>query len=245
MPSGQAVPMLHFISSRVSCLAAISDDSSAQAAVGQILATCLASIRVELIPAPNLAQAAGQLLTDSLQPALTPLLLSTAGKAQPPYLETNTLQTASPADLPTLQHTNADDSKTAGMSTRRQAVPNIGSKQQLLCCLLRLYHGAVDIHGQCAAMQPQVDPLPGQASGLPQQGSSSQAAQQGTPSRVRHLHHAAAVRVKVAKETMTYTPMRSRPLAPCYNCRNCFWKFPLPVCTVIHLCTYRSRQRLF
>lgn len=185
MPSGQAVPMLKFISSSVACLAAISDKSSAQAAVGHILAACLASIRVELIPAPSLAQAAGQLLKASLQPALAPLLLSMAGKAQQPDIEKQ--PPAAVRSTPTLQHTKLGDGKKPGMlsldvqHTQQEAMLDVGSKEQLLCCLLRLYHGAVEVHGQCAGMQPQVDPLPGQASGLPQQGSASQAAQQGAP----------------------------------------------------------------
>ena len=192
MPSGQAVPMLTFVSESITLLSAAPHNSSTQAAIGQVLATCLASVRVELISAPNLAQAAGQLLTASLQPALAPLLLSIAGQPHQQQVQNDRAQIATSKQRPdsSAQCTEHSISETPGGSTlSAQRAQHVASnqarsdaaetEQQLLGCLLRLYHGAVGIHGQCAAMQPQVDPLPGQTTGLPQQGSSSQTDQQG------------------------------------------------------------------
>lgn len=197
MPSGQAVPMLSFASHGIPSLVAAQDDSPAQVAMGQILATCLAAVRIELIPALSLAQAASSLLTDSLQPALAPLLQSIACKAQQhqhqQQLQPDALQPAASArsSNSSAQRAQQDSSLQAEAqnlkaqhaqheATGGHAIPDWGATQQLLGCLLWLYHGAVGIYGQCAAMQPQIDSRPGQASGLPQQGSSSQAALQGT-----------------------------------------------------------------
>lgn len=193
MPSGQAVPMLTFVSQSITLLSAAPHNSSTQAAIGQVLATCLALVRVELISAPNLAQAAGQLLTASLQPALAPMLLSTAGPAHQQQAQTDQAQIATSKQRPDFsaqcaEHSVGENLGTLNLSAQHaqhvagnQVRSDASKTEQLLGCLLRLYHGAVGVHGQCAAMQPQVEPLPGQTTGLPQQGSSSQADQQGNP----------------------------------------------------------------
>ena len=200
MPSGQAVPMLTFIADSVPALTATQHAPSAQAAVGQVLASCLVSVRVELIPAPNLAQAVSNLLTTSLRPVLQPLLeeavglhasdMANQGKATdansnpaPQHAQHRGTQQGSSSNT-NAQHAQHGATGPAVLSLNEDAA----GKAQLLECLLRLYQGAVQVHGECAAMQPQVDPLTGQGIGLPNQGSS-QGAPQGSCTLTDKLCH--------------------------------------------------------
>lgn len=191
MPSGQAIPMLTFIADSIPCLTATQSTPAALAAIGQVLVSCLASVRVELIPAPNLAQAVSNLLTTSLAPTLQPLLSAAVNTQSPLGLSQ---VTPGPSNLNSgVQHAQREVSQQVGDSNlaaqhaqhggQDQAVLSqsqaaVGG-EQLLGCLLQLYRGAVKVHGQCAAMQPQIDPLHGQAVGLPNQGSLA-ADHQGT-----------------------------------------------------------------
>ena len=150
MPSGQAAPMIAFIAQHLPSLATLPVSSPAQAAFGEVVATCLAAIRVEVVAAPTLASAVADLLTASLKPMLLPMLLQ--------------MNTASVSSFPAQQAQQAQQAFAAsGVDT---------ASDQLLGCLLRLYHGAVDLHGQCAATQLQIEPLPGQSSGLSTQQPS-------------------------------------------------------------------------
>ncbi|KAL0041979.1 hypothetical protein WJX79_010815 [Trebouxia sp. C0005] len=70
MPSGQAAPMITFAAEHLPSLATLPVSSPTQAAFAQILSTCLANIRIEVVSAPTLADAVAELLQNSLAPAL-------------------------------------------------------------------------------------------------------------------------------------------------------------------------------
>lgn len=192
MPSGQAAPMIAFTARHIPALAAL-PGSCPQAAFGQVLASCLMAIRVEVVSAPTLASAAAALLTTRLNPALKPVLLQVhkissrntfqLGNQNPGAEEAATASAA--AWLP--RHAAASNSNdkpqhaqhaaTAHSNFETQHVQqaaaaaggqlqDLEESEQLIACLLRLYQGAVGLYGQCAATQLQIEPLPGQGTGL-------------------------------------------------------------------------------
>lgn len=186
MPSGQAAPMIAFIAHHIPALAAL-PGSWPQAAFGEVLASCLTAIRVEVVSALTLASAAATLLTASLSPTLRPVLLqlhsiSCASTCQlashiPEAEEAAAASTA--AQLP--QHVAAADSNFNAQRAQQapaaggEQLQGMGASEQLAACLLRLYHGAVALYGQCAATQLQIEPLPGQGTGLSIHQPSQQA----------------------------------------------------------------------
>lgn len=152
MPSGQALPMIAFVAQHLPSLATLPANSPAQAAFGEVLASCLASIRIEVVSAPTLAKAVAELLVDSLRPSLLPVL----------------------AHLSPTADTLAQHAQHAAGSTDGQRGSDVGTSELLLACLLRLYRAAVELHGRCAATQMQIEPLPGQTTGLsPEQSPSA------------------------------------------------------------------------
>ena len=179
MPSGQAAPMIAFIAQHIPALAAL-PDGCPQAAFGEVLASCLTAVRVEVVSAPTLATAASALLTTSLSPVLRPMLLqigdsiSAAGASQLGIRSPATEEPASnsaAAQLP--QHLVTPNLNFKAQRAQQAAVDacnglkkDVEGSEQLMGCLLRLYQGAVGLYGQCAATQLQIEPLPGQATGL-------------------------------------------------------------------------------
>ena len=182
MPSGQGGPMIAFIAQHTPSLAALPAESPAQAAFGEVLASCLASIRVEVVAAPTLADAAADLLTTSLRPVLEPILSTVenqyANSPEPPSAALTDAAMLTDADQALQHHVVLDLNFSAGHAKQAQqaqhaaaavgkeVVSDTVASVQLLRCLLRLYHGAVDLHNRCAGTQLQVQPLPGQGTGL-------------------------------------------------------------------------------
>ena len=244
--------MIAFIAQHTPSLAAFPVDFPAQAAFGEVLASCLASIRVEVVSAPTLADAAADLLTASLGPVLEPILvqLSTVGSKhvigseyvsaaaatdvasaailgeQPADAEEQEVEEEEKIGLAALegcfplrrrgvragkhhkkrygtrdaaveatmlvdtdqdvqhhvvvkfeaehaqqaqlaqQAQQAQQAQDAAAADGQEGGCDTGASSQLLGCLLRLYRGAVDLHSQCAGTQLQVQPLPGQGTGL-------------------------------------------------------------------------------
>ena len=191
MPSGQAAPMITFAAEHLPSLATLPVSSPTQAAFAEILTTCLANIRVEVVSAPTLADAVAELLQNSLAPALLPALgclgpnasgtlvsMQQPEEAEPaqgpaePDSAPQHAQQESPANLNVVpQHAGSPANLNLGPQHAQHATHTVdGSHQhtseQLLGCLLRLYSNAVDLYGQCAATQMQIMPLPGQGTGL-------------------------------------------------------------------------------
>ena len=177
MPSGQAAPMIAFISLHIPALAALPGKCS-QAAFGEVLASCLTAIRVEVVSAPTLACAAAALLTTSLSPALRPLLLhiGSTSSANTFQLDSHTLAAGEESGLAAAQlpwHAAAPSSNLEAQHAQQASAAagnllqkDVKGTEQVAGCLLRLYHGAVALYGQCAATQLQIQPLPGQGTGL-------------------------------------------------------------------------------
>lgn len=178
MPSGQAAPMIAFIAHHIPALAAL-PGGCPQAASEEALASCLTSIRVEVVSAPSLATAAAALLPSSLGPVLTPILLQinaniSSTDASHQVVQTSAAEAASrsaAAQLP--QHVAAPNSSFEAQHAQQAAVEggswlqrDVEGSEQLMGCLLRLYRGAVGLYGQCAATQLQIAQLPGQGTGL-------------------------------------------------------------------------------
>lgn len=121
--------------------------------VGQLLHTCLTAIRIELASAVALAGAVEKLLDQGLSTPLQALLLQlgfpaadaalSQGPKVPPQTETGTAM--GPA--------GTGGGQAGGLAPERQ---------QMLAVLLQLYAAALELHRQCAAMHPEVEPLPGQ-----------------------------------------------------------------------------------
>lgn len=190
MPSGQAAPMIAFIAHHIPALAAL-PGSCPQAAFGEVLASCLTAIRVEVVSAPTLAAAAAALLTDSLGPVLSPMLLPnhaniSSTDASQLEIQTPAAEAASSAAFQLPQHVAASNSNFEAQHAQQAAVEggsrlqrDVEASEQLMGCLLRLYRGAVGLNGQCAATQLQIAQLPGQGTGLsthqpPQQPETGQ-----------------------------------------------------------------------
>lgn len=199
MPSGQAAPMITFAAEHLPSLATLPVSSPTQAAFAQILSTCLAKIRIEVVSAPTLADAVAELLQNSLAPALVPALRDLSYSAsgtlvsmQQPDEPVPTKGPAEPDSAP--QHAQQEVLANLTVGPQHEAPPvnlNLGPQhaqhdtaavdgqrgshqcvsEQLLGCLLRLYSNAVDLYGQCAATQMQITPLPGQGTGLSTQQS--------------------------------------------------------------------------
>ena len=179
MPSGQAAPMIALIAQHIPTLAAL-PSSGPQAAFGEVLASCLTAVRVEVVSAPTLATAAAALLTTSLSPVLRPVLLqigdstsaasaSQCGTHSPAAEEgashSAAAQLAERALAPGLNF-KAQRAQQASVGAGNGLKKDVEGPEQLVGCLLRLYRGAVGLYGQCAATQLQIEPLPGQATGL-------------------------------------------------------------------------------
>ncbi len=196
MPSGQAAPMITFAAQHLPSLATLPVSAPTQAAFAEVLTTCLANIRVEVVSAPTLADAVAELLQNSLAPVLLPALGGLSPNAsgafvsmqQPDERVAGTspdqsdsppqhAQQESPANLDVVpQHAGSPANLNLGPQHAQHATKIVdGSHQhtseQLLGCLLRLYSNAVDLYGQCAATQLQITPLPGQGTGLSTQQS--------------------------------------------------------------------------
>lgn len=178
MPSGQAAPMIHFVAQHVPTLASLFTSSPAQAAFGEVLASCLTHVRVEVVSASTLAGAVTELLHTSLASALLPMLQYSASNSDGSAEAGTASQRAqheSPANL-NLNAQHAQQGTAAGFDVDAQhaqqeptdAAPGREDQldKQLYVCLLRLYSGAVKLYGHCAATQMQIEPLPGQATGL-------------------------------------------------------------------------------
>lgn len=178
MPSGQAAPIIHFVVQHISTLASGFSSSPAQAAFGEVLASCLAHVRVEVVSASTLAGAVAELLHNSLAPALLPMLQRSALKNDS-SAEGGTAPQRAQHELPATLNLNAQHAQqgtTAGLNVNAQRAQHEPTEaqpgredlleKQLYVCLLRLYNGAVKLYGQCAATQMQIEPLPGQATGL-------------------------------------------------------------------------------
>ena len=192
MPSGQASPMITFVAQHLPSMVTIPASAPTQAAFAEILTTCLTNIRVEVVSAPSLADAVAELLQNSLALALAPALGGLSHKAsgtlvsmqQPvkpvlvkgpaePDSAPQHAQQESPADLNGVpQH--AGSAANLGPQHAQHDTEAVGNQrgshqrvsEQLLGCLLKLYSNAVNLHGQCAATQMQIMPLPGQGTGL-------------------------------------------------------------------------------
>ena len=171
--------MIAFVAQHIPALVAL-PGSCPQAALGEVLISCLTAIRVEVVAAPTLATATAALLTTSLSPALRPMLLQIGGSAS--AADAAQLGAHSPAAE------EAASSSAAAQLPQRAAAPDFNFEaqraqqasvnacnglqgdfeglEQLIGCLLRLYRGAVGVYGQCAATQLQIEPLPGQGTGL-------------------------------------------------------------------------------
>ena len=179
MPSGQAAPMITFIAQHIPALAAL-PGCCPQAAFGDVLASCLTAVRVEVVSAPTLATATAALLTTSLRSALTPVLLQMGGsisaadasqlKTHPSAME-DTASNSAAAQSP--QRAAAPDLNFKAQRAQQASVDagnglhwDVEGSEQLTGCLLRLYRGAVGLYGQCAATQLQIEPLPGKGTGL-------------------------------------------------------------------------------
>ena len=189
MPSGQAAPMIAFIAHRIPALAAL-PGSWPQAAFGQVLASCLTAIRVEVVSAPTLANAAATLLRTSLSPALRSVLLQLHSISSPGTVhisnhiaEAEEVAGASAAaQLP--QNVAAADLNSNTQHAQQAPAAGGGGGQlegvegseQVIACLLRLYHSAVGLYGECAATQLQIEPLLGQGTGLSTHQPSQQPA---------------------------------------------------------------------
>ncbi len=211
MPSGQAAPMITFVAQHLPSLATLPGSSPTQAAFAEVLTTCLANIRVEVISAPTLADIVAELLQNSLAPALLPALGGLSYNASGTLVSMQQPDEAELAKGPAepdsaSQHAQQEFSANlnvvpqhAGSPANLDLVPQHaqhatqtvdGSDQhapeQLLGCLLRLYSNAVDLYGQCAATQIQITPLPGQGTGLSTQQSSA-AEQTGELNTATHL----------------------------------------------------------
>ena len=121
--------------------------------VGQLLHTCLTAIRMEVASAAALAGAVDKLLDQGLSAPLQALLLQLGvpaadaaapqGQKQPPQAETGT---------------GRPPAGTGGGQAGRLAP----GRQQMLAVLLQLYAATLELHRQCAAVHPEVEPLPGQ-----------------------------------------------------------------------------------
>ena len=199
MPSGQAAPMITFAAEHLPSLATLPVSSPTQAAFAEILTTCLANIRVEVVSAPTLADAVAELLQNSLAPALLPALgglspnasgtlvsmqqpnepVLTRGPAEPDSAPQHAQQ-ESPANLNVVpQHAGSPANLNLGPQHAQHDTATVDGQhgghqhvsEQLLGCLLRLYSNAVDLYGRCAATQMQITPLPGQGTGLSTQQS--------------------------------------------------------------------------
>ncbi|KAL0022263.1 hypothetical protein WJX77_011953 [Trebouxia sp. C0004] len=207
MPSGQAAPMITFTAEHLPSLATLPVGSPTQAAFAEVLTTCLANIRVEVVSAPTLADAVAELLQNSLAPALLPavgdLSPNASGtcvcKQQPhepvmakglrePDSAPQYAQQESPANLNGVpQHAGSPANLNLGPPHAQHDTEAVDGQhgilqrvpEQLLGCLLRLYSNAVNLYGQCAATQMQITPLPGQGTGLSTQQSPA-AEQTGT-----------------------------------------------------------------
>ena len=170
MPSGQAVPMITFLAQHIPSLSLLSTSSSAQAAFGEVLATCLASIRTEVVSAPSLARAVSDLITVSLSPLLVPPLSSLSQTAGSSAEHSMPVLNSKAQHAQHAQHAESSLNLQAQRAQQATAAGSLHSgdaaSEQLLACLLRSYYGAVDLYGQCAASQMQIEPLPGQATGL-------------------------------------------------------------------------------
>lgn len=178
MPSGQAAPMIAFIADHIPALAVL-PRSCPQAAFGEVLASCLTAIRVEVVSAPTLATAAAALLTSSLGPALSPMLLQTNANISSTDASQHDIQTqaaeaaraSAAAQLPqrvasSNSHFEAQHAQQAAVEGGSWLQRDVEGSEQLMGCLLRLYRGAVGLYGQCAATQLQIAQLPGQGTGL-------------------------------------------------------------------------------
>lgn len=187
MPSGQALPMITFVAQHLPALPLLGSAPAAQAALGEVLATCLASVRMEVVSAPSLARTVSELLADSLAPSLVPQLLrlnnvapstahsrASASSCQPQHAQQavpGLKRRAAHAPPRCAQPRHAQQADQNLTPTDPEADSDLAQQsssaasERLLACLLRLYHGAIRLHGQCAATQLQVQPLPGQGIG--------------------------------------------------------------------------------
>lgn len=190
MPSGQATPMITFVAQHIPSLGVLSVSSPAQAAFGQVLASCLEFVRVEVVSAPTLARAVAELLQNSLNPALQPALLKlSATRPQAAALPTGC--SSAGVTLPSLKAQHAQQGSAAKSNVSSQHAQHgsgLDTSEQLFGCLLRLYHSAVALYGQCAATQMQIEPLSGQATGLSTQ-ETPPADQRGEHCRLAHMVH--------------------------------------------------------
>ena len=123
-----------------------------------------------MVSAPSLSRVVSDLITVSLSPQLVPALSAlsqTAGSSAQlgmPEVEFKAqhAQHAQYADAGlTFNAQHAQLAAAAGSLNQGDA-----ASEQLLACLLSLYCGAIDLYGQCAASQMQIEPLPGQGTGL-------------------------------------------------------------------------------
>ncbi len=186
--------MITFAAEHLPSLVTLRVSSPTQAAFAEVLTTCLANIRVEVVSAPTLADAVAELLQNSLAPALLPALKGLSPNAsgtrvsmQQPDQPVLTRGPAKPDSGP--QHAQQESPENLGVVPQHAGSPenlNLGPQlaqhdteavdnqhgshqrvsEQLLGCLLRLYSNAVDLYSQCAATQMQITPLPGQGTGL-------------------------------------------------------------------------------
>lgn len=179
--------MIAFIAQHIPALAAL-PGSCPQAAFGEVLASCLTAVRVEVVSAPTLATATAALLTTGLSSALAPVLLQIGSSVS--AADTSQLgncyaaaeeagSNSAAAQLPERTvvpdlNFKAQRAQQASVGAGNRLERDVEGSEQLTGCLLRLYRGAVSLYGQCAATQLQIEPLPGQATGLSTQRPSQQ-----------------------------------------------------------------------
>ena len=117
--------------------------------VGRLLHTCLTAIRIELASAVALAGAVEKLLDQGLTASLQALLLQLGVPAA---------EAAAPqGQMEAPQAGRAPASTGGGQAGRLDP-----GGEQMRAVLLQLYAAALELHRQCAAIHPEVDPLPGQ-----------------------------------------------------------------------------------
>ena len=150
LPSGQVPALVALLAQAAAAITQQDGLATAQIrGVGRLLHTCLTAIRIELASAVALARAVEKLFVQGLSAPLQALLLQLgvpAAEAAAPQGQKESLQAGrAPA------HTGGG-----------QAEGLLPGREQMRAVLLQLYAAALELHRQCAAMHPEVDPLPGQ-----------------------------------------------------------------------------------
>ena len=155
VPSGQMGPLVRFVARHVSALAVLPDSASTVNPAYEVLASILEVLRIDLMLAHAIADALESLLYGALAVPLRNLLARVREAATfRACRDTNNMGEGVPGSSSIAEH--------ALEETRSR-------DRRLLACLgmlLRLYVATIAAHSCCAALQPQIVVMPGQAASL-------------------------------------------------------------------------------